>query len=179
MAYETRSNKIFGTMDIAGLNKDEIIEKAMKVHNLKKITATNYYYEWNRSNKLDKPEEQKESIEDEAVEKILNIINTKPQSEMATEVMQWTNTEDEEKAAEVVVETAAKIQIENQQNKFKLKKMQFAGDNGEYYIDNNTFMLSNSEGSLTFANEGHWRSFKAEIDAAFDYLKNMEVLNCE
>lgn len=160
-----RANMIYGSEDMAGLEMEQKIEKAMKDHNLKKITATNYYYEWNR--------EQKVVSEDEAVGRILDIISEKPQPELVAEVIE----DDEKKADEVIVEKDAAIKAEG--NRFKMKMIHFSGVNGEYYIDNDTFMLSNPEGSLTFANESDWNAFKAEIDAAFDYTKNMEVLICE
>ena len=160
MAYETRASKIFGGMDTEGLTKDEIIAKAMKEHNLKKITAVNYYYEWNRANKIDELKQEKAVGDEEAVEKILGIIseNTHPE-------------QDAEATEDVNTDTTIKVK----ETGFRLKTVHFSGENGEYYIDD-TFMLSNPEGSLTFENKNQWESFKAEIDAAFDYVKNMEVL---
>lgn len=176
MAYETRANKIFDNTDVSGLTKEEIINKAMQEHNLKKITATNYYYEWSRQLKSDKPKEKK-LTEDEAAAKILEIMSKSPELEPAKDVREWTRTEDEEKAAEIIIKTAAAMQIKDTSNRFKLKKMQFSGDNGEYYIDKDCLMLSNAEGSLTFSNESEWHQFKSEIDEAFKYVNGMEVLN--
>lgn len=179
MAYETRASKIFDNMDITGLEKNEIIELAMQEHNLKKITATNYYYEWSRMNKTEDPGETKTITEDEAAAKILEIIGEKPAQDVPEEVKEWTKTDNEEDAAAKLIAIAADMQIDKSDSKFKIKKLQFSGDNGEYYIDKDCFKLSNVEGSLTFSAQREWDEFKSEIDQAFKYFKNMEVLQYE